>query len=181
MMSELTEAMIINGTVLVAVLHSDLGRERRIGKMRILRPLLTAAAVIPLFIDAPVTSGSGLWVELAGVAAGLLGGLLAVGFMRVHRSAASGKPVSRAGVPYALLWIVVIGARAAFSYGSEHWFSTQLTSWAVAQHVTAAAITDGLIFMAVAMLLTRTLGLAVRAARLPGSKGSAALPRMARA
>ena len=45
-MTELTQAMIVNGTVLVAVLHSDLGSGRKIGPMRILRPLLIAAAEI---------------------------------------------------------------------------------------------------------------------------------------
>jgi hypothetical protein len=33
---------------------------------------------------------------------------------------ATGRPVSRAGVPYAALWAVIIGARAVFSYGAEH-------------------------------------------------------------
>jgi hypothetical protein len=167
MMSEVTQAMIVNGSVLVAVLHSDLGSHRKIGPMRILRPILIAGAIIPLFIDSPVSHGTGLAVELAGTAAGLLGGLLAVKLMVVHRSETTGKPVSRSGWPYALLWIVVIGARAAFSYGSEHWFTAQLTSWSIAHHVTAAAITDGLIFMAIAMLLVRTGGLALRAAHLP--------------
>jgi hypothetical protein len=36
-----------------------------------------------------------------------------------------------------------------------------------AHQVTAAAVTDGLIAMAIALLLTRTIGLAVRAARTP--------------
>jgi hypothetical protein len=77
------------------------------------------------------------------------------------------RAVSRAGAPYALLWTVVVGARAAFSYGSAHWFSHPLVSWAIANQVTLAAITDGLIFMAVAMVLVRTVGLGVRASRLP--------------
>jgi hypothetical protein len=169
MSSELTQAMIVNGAVLVAVLHSDLGRARKIGPMRILRPLLIAGAIIPLFIDRPVTRGTGLSIELAGIAAGLLGGLAAVALTAVHRSPTTGKPVSRAGTPYALLWIIVIGARAAFSYGSAHWFSGQLTHWCVTHQVTGAAITDGLILMAVAMLLVRTSGLVVRASRLGGS------------
>ena len=40
-MSPLTEAMIINGLVLVATLESDLGPHRKISKIRILRPLVT--------------------------------------------------------------------------------------------------------------------------------------------
>ena len=176
MMSELTQAMIVNGAVLVAVLHSDLGSARKIGPMRILRPLLMAGAIVPLFIDSPVTRGTGFSLELAGIAAGLLAGLAAVVLTHVHRSPSTGKPVSRATTPYALLWIVVIGARAAFSYGSEHWFSSQLDHWCAVHQVTGSAITDGLIFMAVAMLLTRTLGLALRAARLAPAAQTAHQP-----
>jgi hypothetical protein len=75
--------------------------------------------------------------------------------------------VSRAGTGYAALWTVVIGARAAFSYGSNHWFSSQLGHWMVRNTVTANAITDALIFMAIAMLLTRTIALASRAKHVP--------------
>jgi hypothetical protein len=62
---------------------------------------------------------------------------------------------------------VVVGARAAFSYGAAHWFTTPLVAWCIAHQVTEAAIVDGLIFMAIMMILARTGGLAVRAARLP--------------
>jgi hypothetical protein len=166
MLSALTQAELINGIVLAVTLHSDLGGHKKIGAFRVLRPIVTAGAIIPLFIDSPVTHGNGLAVELAGVAAGLLGGLLAVSLMRVYRSPKTGKPVSAAGWPYALLWIIVVGARAFFSYGASHLFSGQLDSWCIAHQVTGDAITDGLIFMAIAMVLTRTVGLAGRAALL---------------
>lgn len=169
MSSELTQAMIVNGAVLVAVLESDLGTHRKIGKLRILRPLLLGAAVVPLFLARPATRGTGLAVELAATAAGLLGGTAAIALMRVYRSPRTGQPVSGTGSPYALLWIAVIGARAAFSYGSVHWFPRQLADWCTRHDVTAAAITDSLILMAVAMLLTRTLVLAHRARRLTGA------------
>jgi hypothetical protein len=169
MFTELTQAMIVNGAVLAATLHSDLGGARKIGPVRILRPALIAAAIVPLFIDPVVTHGAGLSVELAGIAAGLVGGLAALGLMHVYRSPKTGKAVSRATWPYALLWTLVIGARAAFSYGSYHWFSAQLTHWCIAHQVTGAAITDGLIFMAVAMLLVRTIGIGLRASFLPAT------------
>ena len=167
MLSTLTEAMIVNGVVLATVLATDLGPARKIGPVRLLRPVIAAAVIIPLFVARPVTHGTGLAVEIAGIVAGLLGGLAATALMGVYRSPETGKPVSRAGVPYAILWTVIIGARAVFSYGSAHWFEAPVVSWAIANQVSAAAITDGLIFMAIAMVLVRTLGLGIRASRLP--------------
>lgn len=176
-MSPLTEAMIVNAVVLATVLASDLGPARKIGWIRLLRPLVAAVVIIPLFISQPVTHGSGLAVEIAGCVAGLLGGLAAAALMKVYRSPTSGRPVSSAGAPYAIFWIVVVGARAGFSYGAAHWFTAQIVSWAVANRVAEAAITDGLIFMAIAMILVRTIGLAARASRLPaGAGGPAQVP-----
>jgi hypothetical protein len=169
MLSELTEAMIVNGAVLVATLEADLGGHRKLGRMRILRPILLAGGVVPMFVEAPATHGSGLALEIGAALLGILFGIVAISRMKVYRSPSTGKPVTRAGMSYALLWTTVIGARAAFSYGSVHWFPTQLVHWAVREHVSAAAITDGLLFMAVAMLLTRTIALAVRAAGLPSA------------
>ena len=165
-MSPLTEAMIINGAVLIAVLEGDLGPHRKIGKLRILRPLITVAIVIPLFIDSPVTHGNGLLIELAGVAAGLLCGALASALMRVYRSPKTGRPVSAAGFPYAIVWVVIVGTRALFSIGATNWFPAQLDRWCLVHQVSGSAITDGLIFMALAMVLVRTASLGTRARRL---------------
>ena len=74
MFTELTQAELVNGLVLAATLHADLGTHRRIGPMRILRPAVIAAGIVPLFIDPLVTHGNGLAVELAGVAAGASAG-----------------------------------------------------------------------------------------------------------
>jgi hypothetical protein len=168
-MSPLTDAMIINAAVLFATLEADLGPHRKIGLVRILRTPLVVAAIIPLFLDRPATHGNGLLVELAGIAAGLLGGLVVTTLMRVYRSPRTGKPVSAAGLPYAIVWTLIVAARAAFSIGATHWFPAQLAQWCVTHQVTGAAITDGLVFMAIAMVLVRTAGLAARAARLPSA------------
>jgi hypothetical protein len=164
--------LIIDALLLAAVLEADLGSHRKIGRLRIVRPLLLAGAIIPLYLKGVVTSGAGATLEIALGAAGIVCGLIASLLISVYRSPKTGGPVSRAGVGYAAVWTVIIGARAAFSYGSQHWFSTQLGSWMVRNSVTSAAITDALIFMAVAMMLTRTIGLARRTATLKHSDAS---------
>lgn len=169
MFSPLTEAMIVNAIVLVTVLATDVGPARKVGAMRLLRPVIAAAVIIPLFVDSPVTHGNGLLVEIAGVVAGMLGGLIATALLRVYRSPRTGKPVSSAGWSYVAFWTVIVAARAAFTYGAAHWFSSSIVSWAIASQVSEAAITDGMIFMAIAMILIRTAGLSARAARLPES------------
>src|SRR5487761_1056141 len=166
-MSVVDQALLINAIVLFVVLEADIGPHRKIGWFRIARPLVLAGTIVPIYLKSLTTHGTGLYLELAGTAAGILLGLMATGLMKVYRSPKTGRPVSRAGIGYAVLWIAVIGARAAFSYGSAHWFGPQLGTWMAAHHVSSTAITDTLILMAVGMLLTRTLGLAARAGTLP--------------
>lgn len=99
---------------------------------------------------------------------GVLGIVLALGaglIFRVFRD--QGIPWSQAGSAYALLWIVVIGARFGFEYATFH--SHNLQVWLGTHHITADAITDALIFMAVGMLLTRTATLRMRATALPAA------------
>jgi hypothetical protein len=172
-MSTLTQAMLINGIVLFAVLEADLGPHRTIGRFRIVRPLLMAAGIVPLFLTALTTQGTGVVLEIAGAVAGLLGGLLAVSQLTVYRSPRTSKPVSRAGFGYAAVWIAVIGARAAFSYGATNWFGSQLGTWCQAHSVTADDITNTLVLMAVTMTLTRTVALAARAATTPATTTAA--------
>ena len=174
-MSTLMNAEIVNVLVLAAVLEADLGRHRKITTFRILRPILLAALIVPLFIEKVTTHGGGLAVQLAGVAVGVAGGLIALALMRVYRSGTTGKPVSSATWGYALLWTVVIFARGLFSYGANHWFGTQLGGWLATNSIPSAAITDGLIFMAVVMILTRTVGLYLRSRSVP-SAGPATVP-----
>jgi hypothetical protein len=162
-------ALIVDAFVLAAVLESDLGGHRKITMFRLVRPVLMTAAIIPLFLTSVTTHGSGLLLGVVLALVGILVGLLAMAFMTVYRNPETGGPVSRAGAAYAALWIVVVGVRAGFTYGSDHWFASTLEHWMVRNAITADAITDGLIFMALAMVLTRTLTLSIRARRLPAA------------
>jgi hypothetical protein len=156
-----TDVLIVNLAVLFAVLEADLGR-RKISTFRILRPLLLAAALVPLFIVHPATGGNGeiLEIALAGLGA-LLGLVAASGLMRISFDDASQTYVSTAGLAYGAFWVVIIGARLLFTYGSNHWYRSQLGHWMVTNGITVDALTDALIFMAVAMAVARTVRLAV--------------------
>jgi len=166
-MSSLTQAMVINAVVLFAVLEADIGPHRKIGWFRLVRPLLLAGAIVPLYLTALASHGTDLALEIAGATAGLLLGLLTTSLMRVYRSPKTGRTASRAGFGYAAVWTIIIGARATFSYGSYHWFSSPLSTWMSDHQVSADAITNTLILMAVAMVLTRTVAMATRAAIAP--------------
>ena len=155
---------IINLVVLAAVLQADLGY-RKITVRRLLRPVIIAAVVAAFWLKGASGSGNELWLELAAVGAGILLGLVASALLRVSVNP-DGGAYSRAGLPYAVLWVVVVGARLWFDYGAHHEFSRQLGSWLFTERVTGDVLVDSLIFMAIAMLLTRTASLLVRSSML---------------
>ena len=156
-----TDVLIVNLAVLFAVLEADLGR-RKVSTFRILRPVLLAAGLIPLFIVHPATSGNGeiLEIVLAGLGV-LLGVVAATGLMKVSFDSVSQKCVSTAGAAYGAFWAGIIGLRLLFTYGANHWYHSQLGHWLITNGISVDALTDALIFMAVAMAVTRTIRLAV--------------------
>jgi hypothetical protein len=82
-------AWIINLAVLGVVLEADLGR-RAIGWFRVLRPLITAFAIGPLFLDSVPTSGHNLLLQVLAATAGVLLGLAAHVFVSIGYSPVKG-------------------------------------------------------------------------------------------
>ena len=59
----LTNALIVNGLVLFAVLEADLGPARKVSRFRLLRPLLLTGAIVPMFLEAIATHGTGVALD----------------------------------------------------------------------------------------------------------------------
>jgi hypothetical protein len=168
--------LIPNLAILATVLLTDYGT-RKFSTGRLIRPFITAAVIIPFFFKGLATSGNGLLIEVAGIAVGLLLGVLAASLMRVFTDNATGRPMTTAGLPYALFWVVIVAARLYFAYGSQHVFSQQIGQWLYTSHITVAALTAALIFFSVAMLVGRTGALGARA-RLASARRTAAPARL---
>ena len=154
--------LIPNLVILITVLLSDYGR-RPVTPLRLARPFIAAAVIVPFFFHGAQGSGTGLLTEAAGIAAGLALGVAASFLMRVTADPAAGQAVTAGGKAYAGFWIAVVAARIYFTYGAQHTFSAQLGQWLSASHVTVDGLTAALIFFSVAMLLGRTGALALRA------------------
>jgi len=142
--------------------------------MRLIRPLIIAAVIAAFWISGVAGSGTGLWVELAGIGTGIVLGLVAAALMRVY--ADGGRWYSYAALPYALLWVAVVGSRLWFAYAANHDIRVPLGTWMFAHRLTSGALMDAFIFLALAMVLTRTGSLAVRsrALRAPAAELAAA-------
>lgn len=145
---------IVNLLILAVVLLTDLGH-RKVTWGRVVRPFAVALLILPIFVKSPQLSGNGLVLEGILLVAGVVFGLMAAfTLMKVSR-AEDGHAYSTAGRPYAAFWVFVIGARLVFSYGAYHWYTSALGQWMVSNHITVNGLTDGLIFLAIAMAVAR--------------------------
>jgi hypothetical protein len=72
------------------------------------------------------------------------------------RPGADGRPLGRAGVLAAGMWIAGVGARMVFYFAATHGAGPAIARFSIAHHITgSAAWTAALVMMALADVLTR--------------------------
>jgi hypothetical protein len=147
------------GTVAL-ILFRDLGH-RRVTLIQLWRPLLVSLAIVPFVMPGWDMAGNGLLLELAALLAGLVFGLLTFSFMKVTVDGA-GTTWTDAGVAYAVAWIVLAGARSAFIYGCQHWFTRSLGMFLVSNHISVDAFADSILLLSLVPIVVNRLAIMIR-------------------
>lgn len=170
-MSPFLTALIASGVILIIILSTDLGT-RQITNMRLLRSIIAIAIVIALFVHTLPLDGNDPWLQLAGIGTGVICGLIAATLLPAHRGS-DGEVYTRGGIAYAIVWSLMSASRVLFAYGSEHWFTQDVILFSIENKLSGQDVySNAFVFMALAMVLTRTAVLLVRRRRLRGTEAS---------
>ena len=143
-----------------------------------LRALAVGAAAV-MFLHSVQGGGSDIALDLLCLSAGAALG--AIGGLATHlRPGADGRPLGRAGVLAASMWIAGVGARMVFYFATTHGAGPAIAAFSVAHHITGpGAWTAALVMMALADVLTRLAVVYLRGRRLTPSTPVLAAPAQA--
>jgi hypothetical protein len=119
-----------------------------------------------MFLHSVPAAGSDLALEAACVAAGAAMGAIG-GLATRLRLGADGRPLGRAGILAASMWIGAVGARLAFAIAAGNGAGPAIARFSVAHHITgSSAWVAALVMMALADVLTRLAVVWIRGRRL---------------
>ena len=157
-----TEIIVFVGLAAL-IIGLQVGR-RQLTVRRLLIPFLAAGIVAFHYLHSVPTVGGNLDFEVSLSLAGALCGVLAGGLMSVERDETTGRIMTRGGLAYAALWIIIFGGRLAFAWAASHVWSHQVAQFSLQHAITgSAAWTAAFILMALSMVIARTVVVAARA------------------
>lgn len=166
-----TAQWLLNIGLLIFILATNLGT-RPVTRRRLAMPIILAAvAGVLLLADVP-TRGNDVALDIIGAGAGVALGILAGVLMPVRRRA-DGTVTSTAGLPYVLLWLLVIGGRIAFAESANGWAAAGIRDFSISNAITGAdAWTAAFVIMALSMVTARVITTLVRCRALPVPAGA---------
>jgi hypothetical protein len=177
-MSNITTYLVSASLILLVIRQI---REHPLDARSLAVPVLAVGAAAVMFLHSVPAGGSDLVLEAAGVAAGAVMG--AVGGLATRlRLGADGRPLGRAGVLAAGMWIGGVGARLAFAVAVANGAGPAIARVSAAHQITgSAAWVAALVMMALADVLTRLAVIYLRGRRLAAPAAAARIPAGARA
>src|SRR5580704_12064311 len=155
---------LINALLVLLVIRQI--REHQLDLPALAVPVLAVGAAAVMFPHAVPGGGSDITLDLLAVSVGAAMG--AIGGLATHlRPRADGRPLGRAGVLAAGMWIAGVGARMVFYFAATHGAGPAIAAFSSAHHITGpAAWTAALVMMALADVLTRLAVVWMRGHRL---------------
>lgn len=155
---------LINAGLILLVVRQI--REHPLDARSLMVPVLAVGCAAVLLLHSVPAGGSDLVLEavcvLAGAAMGAIGGLATK-----LRLGADGRPLGRAGVLAASMWIGGVGARLAFAVAVGNGAGPAIARFSIAHHITgSSAWVAALVMMALADVLTRLAVIYLRGRRL---------------
>ncbi|HEX3227072.1 MAG TPA: hypothetical protein VHQ89_13330 [Gaiellaceae bacterium] len=160
---------LLNAALVLVVLRQLRGK--RLAGAALYVPLAICAYVGYTYLHSIPTSGNDLALVLIGSAAGITLGTLCGLFTLVYPDH-DGIPFARATGIAAVLWVLGIGSRIAFSLYAQHGGGSTIEHFTIAHSLTMSAWVAGFVLMAILEAVSRTAVLLVRARRLPGATGA---------
>jgi hypothetical protein len=161
---------LVNASLILLVIRQI--REHPLDARSLATPVLAVGCAAVLFLHSVPAGGNDLLLEAACVLAGaVMGGL--GGLATRLRLGADGRPLGRAGVVAASMWIGGVGARLVFAVAASNGAGPAIARFSVAHHITgSAAWVAALVMMALADVLTRLVVIYLRGRRLAAATGT---------
>ena len=165
---------LINALLILLVVRQI--REHQLDLRALAVPVLAVAAAAVMFLHSVPGGGSDIALDLVCVSAGAAMGAIG-GLATRLRLGADGRPLGRAGVLAASMWIAGVGARMVFYFAATHGAGPAIAAFSIAHHITgSAAWTAALVMMALADVLTRLVVVHLRGRQAhrqghPGHRG----------
>ena len=165
---------VINALLVLMVIRQI--REHPLDLRSLAIPVLAVGVAAVLFLHSVPLGGNDIALEAACVLAGATMG--AIGGLATHlRRGADGRPLGRARVLAAGMWVGGVGARLAFAVAANNGAGPAIARFSIANHITgSAAWVAALIMMALADVLTRLVIIYLRGRRLSVSAPTPVAP-----
>ena len=127
---------LINALLVLLVIRQI--REHQLDLRALAVPVLAVGAAAVMFLHAVPSGGSDIVLDLACLSAGAAMGAIG-GLATRLRAGADGRPLGRAGVLAAGMWIAGVGARMVFYFAATHGAGPAIAAFSIAHHITGSA------------------------------------------